>query len=88
MRFVPLKAMFLRFLFYAFLAYMLYKLVFGLILPLYRTTRQIKKGFREMNERMHQQMQQPGPPPPAKESRPSSAAGPAKGDYIDFEEVK
>jgi len=77
----------LRILFYAFLIYLAYKLVFDLILPIVRTTRQVKRGFREMQERMRQSgepfgPQQPGPtvrnvPPPQ-----------AKGDYIDFEEVE
>ncbi|MGN6399156.1 MAG: hypothetical protein ACTHMD_01805 [Flavisolibacter sp.] len=83
---VPLNAMILRFLFYVFLFYMLYKLVFDFIIPVYRTTKRVKKGFREMNERMQQQaegfQQQHAQPskPKVEQNRP--------GDYIDFEEVK
>ena len=78
--------MILRFLFYAFILYMLYKLVFDFIIPVYRTTRRVKKGFREMNERVQQQAEafhqqkSPQPKPKTEESKP--------GEYIDFEEVK
>jgi hypothetical protein len=65
---------------------MLYKLVFDFIIPVYRTTRRVKKGFREMNERMRQQAEGFNPQnastqkPKTEESKP--------GEYIDFEEVK
>ena len=74
----------LRYLFYIFLAYMLYQLVFKFIIPLYRTTRQVKKGFREMQERMNQQA---GPNFQSTQSQPADKKG-VGGDYIDFEEVK
>lgn len=64
-----------------FVLYLLYKLVFDLILPLARTTKQVKKQFHEMNSRMQENPPQSAPPP-----RGSQAA--SKGDYIDFEEVK
>ncbi len=76
----------LQFLVYAFLAYLLYKLIFRFIIPVYRTTRQIKKSFRDMQEQMNARMggQDPfGPPPAAAPKQPE----PKKGDYIDFEEV-
>jgi hypothetical protein len=65
---------------------MLYKLVFDFIIPVYRTTRRVKKGFREMNERMRQQAEgfepqkTPVQKPKSEENKP--------GDYIEFEEVK
>ena len=76
--------MFLRFLFYAFLLYLGYKLVFDFIIPVIRTTRQVKRGFREMKNRMgensfSQGTTQPQPEPKKKE---------VPGDYIDYEEVK
>jgi hypothetical protein len=76
----------LRFLFYAFLFYLAFKLVFDLIIPIYRTTRQVKKGIREMKDRMGQT---PGPfqeqprPQVRQESNNNN-----KGDYIEFEEIK
>ncbi len=81
--------MILRFLFYAFLIYMLYQLVFHFIIPVYRTTKQVKRGFREMQERMHQHGAASSYPPEAGTVQQSTSAG-KKGaeDYIDFEEVK
>ena len=76
----------LRFLFYAFLLYLAFKLVFDLIIPVYRTTRKLKKGFREMQQKMNQhkeQYNQQTTPPQVKETEKSKA-----GDYIDFEEIK
>ena len=49
---VTLMIMILRFLFYAFLIYLAYKLLFELVIPLYRTTKKIKRGIREMQEKM------------------------------------
>lgn len=75
----------LWFLFYLFLAYIAYNLVFKFIIPIYRTTRQVKRGFREMQERMQQQAGQPGAHH-QQQARPSAKE--VSGDYIDFEEVK
>lgn len=75
-----------RFIFYAFLFYLAYKLVFDLVIPLFRTTRKIKKGIREMQERMGQQSE-----PQQRNTTNTTASGNGqakKGDYIDFEEVK
>jgi hypothetical protein len=72
-----------KYILFAILVYVLYQFIFNLVIPVYRTTRKIKKGFREMNTHMNQQQQQ---------SSPSSSQGPISkakaGDYIDFEEVK
>lgn len=75
----------MRFLFYLFLAYILYQLVFKFIIPIYRTTRQVKKGFREMQERMNDQMQAQQPYGSQTQS-PREEKG-NLGDYIEFEEV-
>ena len=77
----------LRYLFFAFLIYLAYRLVFHFIIPIYKTTRQVKKQFREMHSRMQDNMspQQPYQEPvtPATENKKKQA-----GDYIDFEELK
>jgi hypothetical protein len=78
--------MILRFLFYAFILYMLYKLVFDFIIPVYRTTKRVKKGFREMNERMRQQAE--GFDRQNAQAAKPKTGGSKAGDYIDFEEVK
>ena len=77
----------LRYLFFAFLIYLAYRLVFHFIIPIYKTTRQVKKQFRGMHSRMQDNMgQQPPyqqPVTPATENKNQQA-----GDYIDFEELK
>jgi hypothetical protein len=80
--------MILSFLFFLFLSYVLYKLVVDFVIPIYRTTRRVKKSFREMQQKMQEQQQNGGagyngaPAEKMKEGREPL------GDYIDFEEVK
>ena len=63
------------------LVYLGYQLLFNLIIPIYKTSRKIKQGFRDMHQRMQDQMKQP--------DTPQTAAQPDHSDdYIDFEEVK
>ena len=77
----------LRYLFYAFLIYLAYRLIFHFIIPIYKTTKQVKKQFREMHGRMedHVNQQEAGRQtmPPTEENKKAQA-----GDYIDFEELK
>jgi hypothetical protein len=72
-----------KYVLFAILIYVLYQFIFKLVIPVYQTTRKIKKGFREMNSRMNQQGQ-PASPSSSQHSGPKAKAG----DYIDFEEVK
>ena len=77
----------LRYLFFAFLIYLAYRLVFHFIIPIYKTTRQVKKQFSEMHGRMEDYMNQ------QQTHQPNSAPSPENkkeqaGDYIDFEELK
>ena len=76
-------------LFYGFLLYLLYRLVFHFIIPLYKTTREVKKSFRNMQEQMRQHTDPPGQQQ-AQDNQPQhKKPGTNKvGDYIDFEEVK
>jgi len=83
---VPLNAMILRFLFYAFLFYMLYKLVFDFIIPVYKTTKRVKNGFKEMNEKMRQQAE--GLQQQSTQQVKPKVEQHKTGDYIEFEEVK
>ena len=79
--------MIFRILFYAFLVYLLYKLIFDFIIPVYKTTRQVKKGFREMHDRMQEHMQQQQQPQQSPRSK-SETSKTKPGDYIEFEELK
>lgn len=68
-----------------FLLYLLYKFIFDFIIPVYESSKRIKKQFGEMQEKMqndmrtYQNQQKPQQPEPASKK---------DGDYIDFEEIK
>jgi hypothetical protein len=79
--------------------YLLYKLIFDFILPVYQTTKRVRKQFREVQSTMQAQMQahmqaqqnaQRNSSPGGFSSPNSSSkrSGGAVGDYIDFEEIK
>jgi hypothetical protein len=72
---------------YALLAWFLYKLIFRVIIPIYRTTKQVKKQFGEMRSRMEEhQMKQQGFTP--KTEAPKQQPRTSSTDYIEFEEIK
>lgn len=77
-----------RILFELFLLYMLYKLVFDFIIPVARTTKQVKKQFSEMSSKMQEQMNQQQANANTYRDNHSSEKKTVSGDYIDFEEVK
>jgi hypothetical protein len=77
-----------KILLYAFLIYIGYRFIFGLVIPVYRTTRQVKKQFREMNNRMNEYMKQQEQPFNPDERPEPQKPTERKGDYIEFEEIK
>ena len=80
--------MYFRILLYAFLIYLLYRLIFHFIIPIYKTTKQVKGQFKDMQSRMQEQMNKQEQ---AFQSAPTNKTETPKekvGDYIDFEEVK
>lgn len=71
-----------------FIIYMVYKLIFDFIIPVYNTTRQMKQKMAEMHQKMHDQ-QQPAQPTQANVAKQNDL--PKKSfadDYIEYEEVK
>jgi ribosomal protein S1 len=60
--------------------------VFGFIIPVFKTTRKIKRSFRQMQE----QMQQPGATDKHHTATQETEIDKKNkaGDYIEFEEVK
>ncbi len=72
-----------------FALYLLYKLIFDFIIPVVKTTSQVKKQFgdmtAQMQEKMNQQQQQASNFNATTKQAPPSAR---KDDYIEFEEVK
>jgi hypothetical protein len=75
-----------KFITYLLFGYLLYRFVTGFVIPVFRTGKQIKKQFNNMQERMQEQMnqQQAGATPHPKPSPDKTPVG----EYIDFEEVK
>ncbi|HET7114929.1 MAG TPA: hypothetical protein VFI29_00460 [Hanamia sp.] len=68
-----------------FLIYLLYKLIFDFIIPIYESSKKIKKQFGEMQDKMEHDINNYQ----NHQKTPSTEQVPKKeGDYIDFEEVK
>ena len=72
-----------------FLLYLLYKLIFDFIIPIYIASKKVKNQFGEMHSKMQEQMnqynrqaaQQPQTAATAKTEK-------KKKEYIDYEEIK
>jgi Sec-independent protein translocase protein TatA len=78
-----------RLAFELFALYFLYKLIFDFIIPLAKTTKQVKKQFNSMQEQMQEKQaafNQQTSATKANNTAPKQA--PKKDDYIDFEEIK
>ena len=82
--------------FLAIVLYLLYRFVFNFFIPIFRTTKQVRQQFRNMQDAAHNpggpfQQQQPYTRPPEepqpKKKDPRSSSN-TMGEYIDFEEVK
>ena len=86
--------MILRFILFALGFYILFKVVFDVIVPIFRVTQRVRRQFNDISEHMQGKADSqpagysPRQHPPAP-SRPAQEPNKAKsGDYIDFEEVK
>lgn len=79
-----------RIVFELFALYLLYKLIFDFIIPLTRTTKQVKKQFNEMSTRMQETMrqQQAQQQTQFQQASKTSSNNAKDDDYIEFEEVK
>lgn len=73
-------------LFIALAFYVVYKLVFDFVVPVYKTTTHVKQQFRNM----HDNVQQHANNSAKQQTRESKKekVNTAIGEYIDFEEVK
>lgn len=76
----------IRVLFELFVLYLLYKLIFDFIIPVYQTTKQVKQKVGEMQNTMNEHMKQQASRFSSEQGDPSK--NPGKEDYIEFEEVK
>jgi hypothetical protein len=68
-----------------FLIYLLYKFIFNFIIPIYQSTKKIKKQFGEMQSKMQDNMN--AYPNPQRPVQPEHATK-QEGDYIEYEEIK
>jgi Domain of unknown function (DUF4834) len=95
---MPLSEIF----FLGIILYLLYRFLFNFILPIAKTTRQVREQFRNMHESMNRDQANPfqrssaegpgaaqaaTPNGQSKKSDPARSSG-TMGEYIDFEEIK
>ena len=71
-----------------FMLYLLYKLVFDFILPVVKTTKEVKKQFVDMSAQMQEKMKQQQQPANFNATAKENKSADKSDDYIDFEEVK
>lgn len=76
----------LKYILLGFTIYFAYRFLFDFLIPVVRTTRQVKKQFdavREQQQGFHQQDQ-------SKQQKQASSQNqkPASDDYIEFEEIR
>lgn len=79
-------------LFLIFVFYILYKLIFEFIIPVYNASKRMKDQVGQMQQQMREeqerrQFEKDGFVTP-RQSNSSAATKPVDKDYIDFEEVK
>ena len=77
----------IRALFELFVLYLLYKLIFDFIIPVYKTTKQVKQKVNDIQRHMNEQANQQQRDQYTSTANPASAK-PKSDDYIEFEEVK
>ncbi|MEP6595269.1 MAG: hypothetical protein ABJA71_04950 [Ginsengibacter sp.] len=72
-----------------FLLYLLYKLIFDFIIPIYQTSKKVKRQFGEMHSKMQEQMNQYNGQS-SQQTKTAASAKPEnkKEEYIDYEEIK
>jgi hypothetical protein len=75
------------YIFLLLLGYILYRFIFGFVLPVYRTTQKVKKQFGDLQQKAREQFQNATN---FNQTPQADIPKPQKGgkDYIDFEEVK
>jgi hypothetical protein len=79
----------IRYILLALVLYVVYKVVFDVIVPVFRATRHVRRQFRDMQQ---QHMQQQGQQAPTSQApgyqQTTQPKKQPSGDYIDFEEIK
>jgi len=78
----------LKIIFYTFIFWLLYKLVFDFIVPIYQSTKQVRRQMGDIQDRMRQQYQEQQQAQQETQRPQASAKKTDKRDYLDFEEIK
>ena len=78
----------LRLLFELFVIYIIYKLIFDFILPVYPTNKQVNRKMKDMHQRMQQQQEESQVREKFTSAQTVDSKRPAQEDYIDYEEIK
>lgn len=80
----------LRALIEIFFLYLLYKLIFDFIIPVYHTTKQVKQKVNKMQQDMNEHIQRQNSQfnSDANKQEDVKASRKTSDDYIDFEEMK
>ncbi|PWT95898.1 MAG: hypothetical protein C5B52_16895 [Bacteroidetes bacterium] len=76
----------MRYIFYFILGYLLVRFITGFVIPVFRTSKQIRRQFNDIHDQMQEQMrqQQQQNDPETSHTNNSSQIG----EYIEFEELK
>ena len=74
----------IRVIFELLVLYLVYKLIFDFIIPVYKTTKQVSQKMGEMQSKMNEHINKQQ----QTTTEAEKPARPAKEDYIEFEEVK
>ena len=80
--------MFWKIILWAFLIYIIYKFVFEFLIPVYKATQKIKKGFRDMQEKANENGNRQQQNTSATDTDTNQNKKETLGEYIDFEDVK
>ena len=82
--------MFLKIVLWAIGLYFLYKFIYGFVLPVYRTTRNVRRQFRDVQSKMNEQFraQQQQQEQYHQQQEKATRNKNVVGDYIEFEEIK
>ncbi len=79
----------LSYLLLGFLFYVLYKLIFNIVLPIYRTAKHVRGQFASMHQHVHAKANQGHThPQPHVQPKPAQQGTTQSTDYIEYEEVK
>ena len=74
-----------RLFFELFLLYVLYKFIFEFVIPIYQTTKNIKRKMSDIQEKMNENATNQAFSETTKKNNTSAVSD---SDYIDYEEVK